>query len=403
MLGKVLLVDDDEFVLAVRSRDLIDEGYEVVTASGGYQALDIVQSETFDIVICDVRMPDLDGLETLRRIQAIQSEIRTIIITGYTSEETPVQALKLGVNDYLIKPFEYEEFIAAVNQNMEYLQLKRENEALKEQLISGLRDEIKARDEVERERLQTEMQDARNMQMRLLPKAVPDIPSLEVAGVCRPATEVGGDFYDYVPMNGSKDCVGIALADVSGKGLKAAMAAVMTNGMLHTQVKMSGCASEVMSELNTTLYPRMEPFMNTAMCFCLIDGAQKTLQYANAGLPFVLLRRGDELMELELGGMPLGALCDFHYEQRELDLQMGDLLVLFTDGLTEAMNKDEMMYQETDRLKERVSQFDVRLRSKALVDAILADVQDFVGAAEPYDDMTLVVAKICDGIEPRIS
>ncbi|MBI1925083.1 SpoIIE family protein phosphatase [Candidatus Poribacteria bacterium] len=402
MSGKILLVDDDEFVLEVRSRDLNDEGYEVITATGGYGAIKIAQNETFDIVVCDVRMPDLDGIETLRRIKAMQSDVRTIVITGYTSEKTPVDALKLGVNDYLIKPFEYEEFIAAVNQNMEYLRLKRENEALKEQLISDLRGELRALEEAERKRLYQEMQDARNMQMRLLPKSAPDIPSLEVAGICLPATEVGGDFYDYVPMNGSKDCVGIALADVSGKGLKAAMTAVMTNGMLHTQVKLVGArsprpynASEVLSELNTTLYPRLEPLMNTAMCFCLIDMGQKTLQYANAGIPFALLRRGDDLMELELGGAPLGARRDFRYEQREIDLQTGDLLVLFTDGVTEAMNEDGAMYQETDRLKERVSQFDHCLSPQALIDAILADVRDFVGAAELGDDMTVVVAKIC--------
>jgi len=236
---------------------------------------------------------------------------------------------------------------------------------------------------------------------RDLTKAAPDVPSLEVAGVCLPATEVGGDFYDYVMMNGCSGRVlsrpvGIALADVSGKGLKAAMNAVMTNGMLHTQVKMSHCASEILSELNATLYPRMEPLMNTAMCFCLIDGTQKKLQYANAGIPYAMLRRGDDLKELELVGMPLGAVSDFPYEQRELDLQTADLLVLFTDGITEATNENGVMYQETGRLKKLVSQFEPSLGAKALMDAILADVQDFVGDAEPYDDMTLVVVKICN-------
>jgi len=121
------------------SRDLTDEGYNVLTAETGQEALQIAESQELDLVICDVRMPDINGIEILRYIKAQQREVRTIIITGYASETTPVEAIKLGVNDYLLKPFEYEEFINAVNNNIEHLHLQRENEALKAKLIEANR------------------------------------------------------------------------------------------------------------------------------------------------------------------------------------------------------------------------------------------------------------------------
>ena len=137
--NRILLVDDEPTVREVRSRDLTDEGYDVLTAETGQRALDIAASEELDLVICDVRLPDINGIEILRRIKAGQREVRTIIITGYASETTPVDAIKLGVNDYLLKPFEYDEFINAVNNNIEHLRLQRENEALKAKLIEANR------------------------------------------------------------------------------------------------------------------------------------------------------------------------------------------------------------------------------------------------------------------------
>jgi len=139
MKGRILLVDDDRNVLEVRSRDLADEGYNVLTAATGQEAIQIAESEELYLVICDVRMPDINGIEILRQIKAQQREVRTIIITGYASETTPVEAVKLGVNDYLLKPFEYEEFINTVNNNIEYLRSQRENEALKAKLIEAKR------------------------------------------------------------------------------------------------------------------------------------------------------------------------------------------------------------------------------------------------------------------------
>ncbi|MBI1925090.1 sigma-54-dependent Fis family transcriptional regulator [Candidatus Poribacteria bacterium] len=139
MKGKILLVDDDPTVLEVRSRDLIDEGYTVLTAATGQEAIRIAEREELDVVVCDVRLPDINGIDTLRRIKAQRPDIRTIIITGYASETTPVEAIKLGVNDYLLKPFEYEEFINAVNNNMEHLRLQRGNETLKAKLIEANR------------------------------------------------------------------------------------------------------------------------------------------------------------------------------------------------------------------------------------------------------------------------
>lgn len=131
---KILVVDDEELIRRTIAKILKKADFEVVLAESGQHAIEIARSESFDMVISDVRMPGIDGIETIRRIKELQPEIHSIIITGYASEDTPVAALKLGVNDYIFKPFEVDTFLHSVRRNLVHVRLMREKDELAERL-----------------------------------------------------------------------------------------------------------------------------------------------------------------------------------------------------------------------------------------------------------------------------
>jgi sigma-B regulation protein RsbU (phosphoserine phosphatase) len=227
------------------------------------------------------------------------------------------------------------------------------------------------------------------MQLSLLPEAAPPVEGMEVAGRSTPANTVGGDFFDYLALADGK--VGVAIADVSGKGLRAAMNATMTNGMLHDAATIEASCGSILSRLNAHLYPLMEKQMFTAFSFAIIDAGM--IQWSNAAQPHPLIKRSDGASEAEEDGqLPLGMTPDVTYPDYELKLQPGDMVIFYTDGIIEAENDAEEIYG-TERLVNLVAGMDSSASPEDVIQAILQDVADFVGSAEQYDDMTLVAVK----------
>jgi len=236
-----------------------------------------------------------------------------------------------------------------------------------------------------------ELQDAREMQMSLLPETNPSVKGFEFYGFSQPAREVGGDFYDYLTLD--TDLIGIALADVSGKGLRAAMNAVMINGMLHEAAKSEQTSAQLLSVLNAGLCVRLQRFTKIAFALFILDPQVNMLTYANAGQPLPIVKRKENVGEaLLIGGLPLGSMADFEYEENRIKLQAGDYVILYTDGISEAMNEAKEMYTE-ERLIEAIRQAGVDISAEEMIQHILQDVMAFVGNAPQYDDMTLVVVR----------
>jgi len=255
---------------------------------------------------------------------------------------------------------------------------------------AALRTKLRQKEEAEIQRVKKELNDAREMQMNLLPKAAPNIDELELAGASLPATEVGGDFYEYLTLR--DNLVGIALADVSGKGLRAAMNAVMTHGMLHGVIHVESTANAILSRLNVELHPLLYGSMFTALNLSMLNPKTKQIHYTNAGQPYPIIKRQKEVEEVELGGLPLGRRTGVAYDEKIVDLQPGDYVIFYTDGLVEAMNQAEEMYG-FDRLKESIRNAAANLSATGMIQHILQDVHAFVGEAEQYDDMTVVVLR----------
>jgi len=242
-----------------------------------------------------------------------------------------------------------------------------------------------------------ELQDARQVQMSLMPETAPPIEGVEIAGRCLPANTVGGDFFDYLAGKGKNE-IGLAIGDVTGKGMKGAMNAVMTDGILRMAVEEMESLSPalLMMKVNNVLKGRMERFMNVTMVIGIIDADTKTLTLANAAHhAYPLLRRDGEIQTLKLGGLPLGMRTGIEYREEEFPLASGDVLILMTDGIIEAQANEEHDYSESGRLEEIISQFTQEQSAESMVNAIIDDVIDFGGDKTTRDDdMTVVVAKM---------
>ena len=253
-----------------------------------------------------------------------------------------------------------------------------------------LRLEIREREEAELQRIRDELNEAQNIQMGLLPTAALDTKGFDVAGMSVPATQVGGDFYDYLTVANGQTA--IAVADAAGKGLRGAMNAVLTNGMLHEVARFRAEANVILTELNAGLAPRMYGPSFIALNLAILDESQKQVDYANGGQPYPILKRGDDIIEIENSDLPLGSMRRVKYDSFTFDLAEGDILIFHTDGLIEALNADEDMYG-TERLKQIVSEIPDDANAEAVIEHIVEDVHNFVGEAEQYDDLTLVVIK----------
>ena len=256
--------------------------------------------------------------------------------------------------------------------------------------VARLHAEMQQKEEAEMQQLRAELDEARNMQAALLPTEVPEVEGLDVAGMSLPATQVGGDFYDY--LNAGENHLAIAVADAAGKGLRGALNAVLTNGMLNEIVQIQYSADVILTNLNTSLTPRLYGRTFIALNLAIIDPESKQMLYANAGQPYPILKRGDVLIEIESSELPLGGMKRIEYGQERLELAPGDIYIFYTDGVIEALNSEEEMYG-TERLKSVLTEAPEHLNAEELIAYIFKDIQAFVQEAEQYDDITIVIVR----------
>ncbi len=253
-----------------------------------------------------------------------------------------------------------------------------------------LRLEMREKEEAEMQRIRAELDEAQNIQMGLLPPESPHTPDFDIAGMSIPATQVGGDFFDYLTVANGQTA--IAVADAAGKGIRGAMNAVLTNGMLHEVARFKSDADVILTDLNAGLAPRMYGPSFIALNLAVLNESEKRVDYANGGQPYPILKRGSEIIEIENSDLPLGSMKRVQYESITFDLDEGDVLIFHTDGLIEALNANHDMYG-TDRFKELAVQIPEECSAEEVIQHIVEDVQSFVQEAEQYDDLTLVVVK----------
>jgi sigma-B regulation protein RsbU (phosphoserine phosphatase) len=243
--------------------------------------------------------------------------------------------------------------------------------------------------------MKTELQAAHAAQMSIMPLSDPDIQDFDISSICIPASEVGGDFYDYIWMNEEKTKLGIVVGDVAGKAMNAAMIAVMSNGMVVSKADELDTVNEIITRLNHSLYTKTDEIMYTALCLVALDIETRQFTFSLAAFNEPLLKRDGSTTALHVPGsvLPLGAFENSVYQEQSIDLKDNDVIVIYTDGISEALSKKDGFY-ETEKLKNLLNEMDSRnLTAKEINAAIIEDVRSYYGSAQQHDDMTVVVVK----------
>lgn len=247
------------------------------------------------------------------------------------------------------------------------------------------------RQSIERQRLEKELEIARSIQMNLLPKEYPRIPGVQFAAMSQPARQVGGDYYDFVTMEDGR--VAMVVADVSGKGVPAAMVTATIRASLRLESSQTGKhVHEIVGAINKWTCVDASNNMFVTMIYAIYDPASRRLSYTNAGHCFPMLFKPDgRYRTFESGGCFLGIMEFIDYESEELDIEPGDTLLLYTDGVTDAHNLDKEI-MGNDRLIETIRQ-NLSGTAEELRDEIYEATLVFRGQHDQFDDMTILVVK----------
>lgn len=372
--GHILIVDDDPVNLQVLRNHLLLERYRVTYASNGREGLlALEKNPEIDLVLLDVMMPGLTGYEVARIIRETRSttELPIILLTARTRINDLVTGLESGANDYLTKPFDARELLARVRTMLELRRAARTQTSL--------------------EALRAELELARTIQQSLLPDTVPSIPGLEVAVRYRSMELVGGDFYD---IRTTESGAGFLIADVSGHGVPAALIVSIVKTAFWFEKEHLATPAELLSSMNRILTGNIKSEFVTA-CYAYVDLEQKRLLVANAAHPSLLLlkRDGTPVREIRPRGRLLGFFDEISFQTESLQLEAGDRLLLYTDGIFEAENENQELYGE-ERLHAFCQQKE-GLRADAFADGLLETLMDWSGGAESIqDDIALIVVDV---------
>jgi serine phosphatase RsbU (regulator of sigma subunit) len=383
--AKLLIVDDIPENRDLLSRRLRRLGYtDLTSANDGVEALEALASQPFDVVLLDVMMPRLNGIDVLRRLHDERRLERTavIMISAATEMETVVQCIELGAEDYLPKPFNAVLLQARLGSVIDKMLLRAESRA-------------------HLERLERELAEARRQQLRMVPHEFPvpsDTMPVSVHAVMYPAREVGGDLYDVFEAAPGTLCV--ALGDVSGKGVPAALFMARTRSLLRAAtlqfVAITGTIptpAAIASVINDELCKDNPDTMFVTLFFGLFDVGTGHLRFVNAGHvhPYLLgADRSIAIVELT-SGPPLGVSDLASFREFDLILAPGDGLIVISDGLPEMMNGDGAYYT-LERLEEDFKEL-YDPEPAPFIGRLVERLMAFSGAVPQADDVTALVLR----------
>jgi sigma-B regulation protein RsbU (phosphoserine phosphatase) len=375
----LLIVDDNEDNRYTLMRRLQREGYRNLTsAADGRQALELLQSQSFDLVLLDVMMPGLTGYEVLERMRGDGRlrHVPVIMISALDEIDSVIRCIELGAEDYLSKPFNPTLLRARVGASLE-------KKRLRDEIVDVLN------------QIEGELEAARQIQLSMVPTqfVVPtsDHP-VEIYATLEPARRVGGDLYDF--FWGDDGRMYFVVADVSDKGAPAALFMARTKTMIRLVATLCRLADgapmpphRIIEKVNEGLSLENEQGMFVTVFLGVLDPGSATVAYCNAGhnRPYVL-HAGGETSEVDgTRGKPLGIRPTFTYQTESFRLQPGEGLFVYTDGITEAMDTKGELFAE-ERLQEVLSSL-TDVPARAMVCGVMARVKAFTAGAPQADDI----------------
>jgi sigma-B regulation protein RsbU (phosphoserine phosphatase) len=383
---KILIVDDEPFNVDYLEQELEESDCTIISAVNGQEALEIVRSESPDLILLDIMMPVMDGFEVLSRLKADPTtrDIPVIVISANNDLRSVVKGIQLGAEDYLPKPFEPTLLHARINSGLEKKRLRD----LEQLYLKGL---------------EREMDIAREIQMSFLPSELPNIDGWKIAAYFKAAREVAGDFYDsFLLPDGNLVCV---IGDVCGKGVGAALfmtlfrsliratatSDLFCNGKNINSLTPAERLHHVISFTNQYITETHEDAKFATVFIGLFDIKSGILTYINCGNePPLLLSMGGKVTALPPTGPVVGVMPEAVFSVKEIAMEKNDLLLVYTDGIPDALNKDGISFSN-----ERLMKFLCEKKSshEALLKNIVGQMDQFIGETDQFDDITIMVIR----------
>ena len=372
---RILIADDQPDLLDALRLLLKAEGIQMDAVTSPEAALAALQAQQYDLLLMDLNYTGdttsgREGIDLLARVQEIDGSLPIVVMTGWGSVDIAVEAMRRGVRDFVQKPWDNSQLLAT----------------LRKEVDGGRERRRRAEDE------KREFDEARRIQRKLLPTALPQINGCEIATHWQPAAGVGGDCFDVIAFSPSR--VALSIADVVGKGIPAALLMSNLQAAVRAFATEASPPAELCHQVNRILCGRIAEGRFISFFYCVADTALGTLTYANAGHYAAIVVREDGSVErLSDGGAVLGVFPDAQYEQGQIAIHSGDRIVLYTDGVTEA-HRSESEDEEFGEDRLVASAVANRTCSAPAMQARLAEeVATFTGGAF-QDDATLIVLAI---------
>ncbi len=386
--AKILVVDDEpdlrHLILQKFRNKIKAKEYEFLFAENGEQALEEISNDnTINLVLTDINMPVMDGLTLLSKLNDLNNNLlRSVIVSAYGDMENIRIAMNMGAYDFITKPINLSDLEITIEKSLREIELYKK--AIKD------RNELMA--------IQQELAIAKAIQASILPQNSPGISNrtdFEIYAKMIPAKEVGGDLYDFFMIDDNK--LGIIIGDVSGKGIAAALLMAVCKTLLKATAQKGITANAILKEVNNIITEESPSNMFVTVFYGILDTKTGIFEYSNGGhnLPF-LISKNSNVMQLEnIGGVVLGVFKGAEYESKIIQMNPGECLFFYTDGVTEAFNDNEQEFEER-RLIEYLIKND-QINSCELVDNMIRNVKNFTNGRDQSDDITCMVLKYLKG------
>lgn len=381
---KILVVDDEpdlESLIRQKFRKQIREDlYSFVFAQNGVEALTRIEEHSdVSMILSDINMPEMDGLTLLLKLGELNNPaLKAVIVSAYGDMENIRTAMNRGAFDFVTKPIDFNDLELTINKTLDQLQVVKQSMLEHEQLVAVQRD----------------LNIATRIQLSILPQTFPPFPGrteFEIYATMIAAKEVGGDFYDFFFIDNER--LAFVIGDVSGKGVPAAIFMAVSRTLLKAVAAQVVNPGECLRRLNAMLIPESEAAMFVTIFYGVLNTRTGDIQYSNGGhnSPYVIRKDGTVTEIEQSGGLLIGMLPDLEYDVKKLHLDPGDSIFMFTDGVTEAMDKNHDLYDDP-RLVECLKR-NASLPLDSVTTAVAADISAFVVDAPQSDDITMLTLR----------
>lgn len=390
-MAKILLVDDDYSISRRLSSFIESFGYTLISTIYPEKVFQILVDEPIDLILLDVYTPKLDGLSLLKELKShpVYSALPVIMLSEDTDERLLKNCLDSGAVDFINKPLK-----EVVLQARIHAALSTQDYIKKLEEVGKQRQEAQIKLAEAYDKIYQDLEKARITQQALFPSQDSKIPGLQVAVKYRSMEQLGGDFYDVIPLD--KKRTGILIGDVTGHGTSAALLSFMVIGLIRNLGRQKYSPAVILKKINEVLCAHMPFGKYITMFYCIYDAASKKLTYANAGHPpaFIFRCKSSHIISLESSGPLIGLVNDGLDELKDTTIKLSakDKVILYTDGIVECMNDKDQLYG-SKRFKQKLRNSITKSLGK-LLDDVYSHAVKFKGDVPFKDDIALVALRV---------